>query len=66
MHNCLGRGAHCNIVNFIPAVKFTLITPMYVVQAEQKANLLVRLEEAIPPEVMGFGMGEFDVSHTRS
>ena len=35
---------------------------MYVVQEEQKTNLLLRLEEAIPPEVMGFGMGEFDVS----
>lgn len=35
---------------------------MCAVQAEQKTNLLLRLEDAIPPEVMGFGMGEFDVS----
>ena len=46
----------------ISEVSSVYFNPMYVVQAEQKANLLLRLEEAIPPEVMGFGMGEFDVS----
>lgn len=52
---------HVLFLKFHPYSKI-YFNPMYAVQAEQKTNLLLRLEEAIPPEVMGFGMGEFDVS----
>ena len=49
------------IDSFCGEMNFSFL-PIHVVKEEQKTSLLVRLEESIPPEVMGFGMGEFDVS----
>ena len=64
----LGKGAlcvlilHSCIISEVFSYSILYFYLIYVVQVEQKTSLLLRLEEAIPPELMGFGMGEFDVS----